>query len=307
MSNPTPMEELKAGLPDTKWGKILGATPIVMTVIATLLAGLSNSEMTKAQYSRSLAAQQQSKAGDQWAFFQAKRLRGAIQSGTLDVVRITDPGREIDAAALRTFARGLPDAESVIPALGLLLEGRLPQHAEPPALEPAIRNILDGIENMVSDGELAALLSEVTPEEVADAIQAARAHARAFDAIMSPVVDGGDSLGTAIETAGDAHLGLRRDFAELRLRYSSTRYDAEAVLNRSIAVLHEVQVRQSNLAAERHHRRSMRFFYGMLAAQAAVIVSTFAMAARKRNLLWSLAAAAGGGANGVAAYVFVYL
>jgi hypothetical protein len=199
------------------------------------------------------------------------------------------------------------NAARVIPALGLLLEGRLPQHAEPPAIDPAIRRILDGMENSVPDGELEGLLSEVTPEEVADAIQAAWAHARAFDAIMSPVVDGGDSLGGAIEAAGDAQLGLRRDFAELRLRYSSLRYDAEAVLNRSIAVLHEVQVRQSNLAAERHHRRSMRFFYGMLAAQAAVIVSTFAMAARKRNLLWSLAAAAGVGAIGFATYVFLYI
>jgi hypothetical protein len=84
-------------------------------------------------------------------------------------------------------------------------------------------------------------------------------------------------------------------------------YDAEAAMNRAVANLLEIQVRQSNLKAERHHRRSMRFFGGMLAAQAAVIVSTFAMAARKRNLLWSLAAAAGVGAIGFAAYVFLYI
>jgi chromosome segregation ATPase len=35
--------------------------------------------MTQAQYYRSVAAQNQSKAGDQWAFFQAKRVRGTIQ------------------------------------------------------------------------------------------------------------------------------------------------------------------------------------------------------------------------------------
>ena len=34
-------EELKKDLPQTAWGKILTATPVIMTVIATLLAGLA--------------------------------------------------------------------------------------------------------------------------------------------------------------------------------------------------------------------------------------------------------------------------
>ena len=49
-------EELKKDLPQNKWGKIIGATPIVMTVIATMLAGLASSEMTKAQYDAAYAA-----------------------------------------------------------------------------------------------------------------------------------------------------------------------------------------------------------------------------------------------------------
>ena len=69
------------------WGKMLAATPVVMAVIATLLAGLASSEMTRAQYDRALAAQQQSKAGDQWSFFQAKRLRGALQRNALDLLQ----------------------------------------------------------------------------------------------------------------------------------------------------------------------------------------------------------------------------
>src|SRR5260370_42636368 len=57
-------------------GRIVGVTPIILTVLATALAGLSSSEMTQSMYHRSLAGTQQSKAGDQWGFFQAKRLRG---------------------------------------------------------------------------------------------------------------------------------------------------------------------------------------------------------------------------------------
>ena len=82
-------EELKSDLPLSKWGKLLAATPIVMTVIATMLAGLASSEMTKAQYDRSMAAQLQSKAGDQWNYYQAKKLRSAVSHNSLDLLGAT--------------------------------------------------------------------------------------------------------------------------------------------------------------------------------------------------------------------------
>ncbi len=37
-------EALKADLPVTIWSKILSATPVVMAVVATMLAGLASSE-----------------------------------------------------------------------------------------------------------------------------------------------------------------------------------------------------------------------------------------------------------------------
>jgi len=60
----------------SRWDQVLTVTPVILTVLGTLLAGLSSSEMTLAQYYRTLAAQSQAKASDQWAFFQAKRIRG---------------------------------------------------------------------------------------------------------------------------------------------------------------------------------------------------------------------------------------
>src|SRR5262249_17309203 len=97
-------DALKADVPKSMWGKILAATPVVMTVIATMLAGLASSEMTKAQYSRAVGAQQQSKTGDQWAFFQARRLRSAIQGNTLDLLQTTADVRPLDATTLAQFA-----------------------------------------------------------------------------------------------------------------------------------------------------------------------------------------------------------
>jgi hypothetical protein len=91
------------------------------------------------------------------------------------------------------------------------------------------------------------------------------------------------------------------------LRYAAVRYEVEARLNQGIANLYELQVRKSNISAERHHKRSGKFFFGMLAAQAAVVVSTFSLAAQKRNFLWSVAAIAGLLAIVFAIYVFLYI
>ncbi len=101
-------DALKAAMPEGMWGKMLLATPVVMTVLATMLAGLASSEMTRAQYARSLAAQQQSKAGDQWGYFQAKRLRGTALKTAGDMLRVTNEVARFDLAALQAAAKRLP-------------------------------------------------------------------------------------------------------------------------------------------------------------------------------------------------------
>src|SRR5437762_8154068 len=68
------------------WQAVLTSMPVVLTVVATLLAGLSTSEMTLAQYHRSLAAQNQSKVSDQWGFFQAKRIRQTGMEHAFDLM-----------------------------------------------------------------------------------------------------------------------------------------------------------------------------------------------------------------------------
>jgi len=275
-------DELKADVPQTMWGKVLSATPIVMTVVATMLAGLASSEMTKAQYTRALAAQQQSKTGDQWAFFQAKRLRSALQLNTLDVLQNTTEVRRLDDATLATFALPAPPAAA--------------------PLDAPIKTALDGVAAGRPDTEVAALIAKLNDQTLEAAARAARERAAAFDAAEQPVNKSveqleGDSTGKPNQ----------RDVVAARLRYTAQRYDAEARLNQAIAYIYELQVRRSNLTAERHERRSQRFFFGMLAAQAGVIIATFALAARKRNLLWSVAAAAGAAAVGFAIYVYLFI
>ena len=272
-------EELTSNVPQTKWGKILLATPVVMTVIATLLAGLASSEMTRAQYDRALGAQLQSKAGDQWGYFQAKKLRGAMQQNSLELLTATADIHPMDNPALEK-----------VPAPAAL------------SVDSKVEAAMQAIEKEKPETEIAGLLKSVDDNSLAAALQTAKDNVLAFDVAIAPASQALEQLKKSLP-AGDK--AAARDLTAANMRYNAARYDAEARLNQSIANLYELQVRKANISAERHHKRSGKFFFGMLAAQAAVIVSTFAIAAQKRSFLWMLAAAAGLAAVIFAIYVYL--
>jgi hypothetical protein len=286
--------ELKKDLPPSAWGKILGATPIVMTVIATMLAGLASSEMTKAQYDRSAAAQLQSKAGDQWSYFQAKKLRSAVARNTLDLLAATSEVNPLTAEAL-------PGADAT--TVDALVKNKIPA-ATPAKFDDNVNAALVAVENSKPEGEVTAMLAKIKDATLTESLVAAKDAANAFDTVAKPINKAADKLDDAL-MAGDKT--VFRSFSAARLRYTAERYDAEAKLNSAIGGILELQVRKGNISAEHHHKRSAKFFYGMLAAQMAVIIATFSIAARQKSLLWSLAAAAGLAAVSFAAYVYFYV
>ena len=287
-------DAVKADLPPTKWGKILGMTPIVMTVIATMLAGLASSEMTKAQYDRSLAAQLQSKAADQWSYYQAKKLRSAVAHNTLDLLAATSEVQPLEAAALQNA-----DAATVT-----ALTKNQPPEAAPAKFDDSVQAALDALENSKPETEIAATLNQMKPALLAQSLTAAQDAATAFDNATKPINKASDKFDESL-MAGDKN--VFRSFSAARLRYTSARYDAESRLNMAVAGIYELQVRQNNYTAEKHHARSGKFFYGMLASQLAVIISTFALAARQRSFLWSIAAVAGAAAVSFSLYVYLYV
>jgi len=287
-------ETLKQDLPQTHWGKILVATPVVMTVVATMLAGLASSEMTKAQYDRSLAAQLQSKAGDQWGYYQAKKLRSAVAHNTLDLLAATS-----DVNALTAEALSGVDAVTV----AALTKTELPS-ATPAKFDDNVNAALAAMDSSKPESELTAALGKIGDAALAASLVAAKDAADAFDNATKSINKTVDKLD---ETLMPGDKRVFRDFSAARLRYSATRYDVEARLNQAVAGIYELQVRKGNISAEHHHNRSKNFFYGMLAAQLAVIVSTFSIAARQRSFLWSLAAAVGLAALSFAAYVYFYV
>ena len=82
--------------PTTVWGHIVQITPIALTILATALAGMSNSEMTQSMYRRTLAGEYEAKASGQWAYFQAKRIRGTNLEGTVALLRGVQHVRPFD-------------------------------------------------------------------------------------------------------------------------------------------------------------------------------------------------------------------
>jgi hypothetical protein len=88
--------------------KLLTSTPVLMTIIATVLAGMSSSFLTRSQYERSRAAQSQSKVSDEWALFQARRIRATVLENTVDLLQSQLDTARIDAASLRRYPEELP-------------------------------------------------------------------------------------------------------------------------------------------------------------------------------------------------------
>lgn len=153
-ANKTSATESQSGsTPRSGWDKLLSTTPVIMTVVATVLAGLSNSEMIKAQYYRSLAAQNQSKVGDQWAFFQAKRARGTNYDMTIKVLRSFGAHAELSPETLRaqverlqrTLREGCANVEQIANQL----------KKEQPTLDSQQRAILGMAEQLCSIGQSA--------------------------------------------------------------------------------------------------------------------------------------------------------
>ncbi len=101
---------------------VVTSTPVMLTVVATFILGQSSSEMTKAQYQRASAGQIQSKVADQWAFFQAKRIRGTIYEATADLL-----SQRADPFTSETLTEA---AQSLLQEIEATTKVELPGHAK---------------------------------------------------------------------------------------------------------------------------------------------------------------------------------
>ena len=217
MADPQPTEPATPPVPKPAgvWGMILTATPVALTALATAFAGLSSSEMTQAMYHRSLAAQHQSRAGDQWAFFQAKRIRGSGIESSLEVLQgLGHPApfdmRTVPADVEHIYAlieqAGKPAGGSKVEAElnqkpvergRLLLTSVKPTNLELPQVEPrpladpaarqAYEEVVRAIQKRQPESETTALVAKLSPETIDEAIRLAEDDADRFDQACKPV------------------------------------------------------------------------------------------------------------------------
>lgn len=327
--------------------RLATAAPVVLTVIATIFAGLSSSEMTRSMYYRSLAAQFQSKAGAQWGYFQAKKMRAATLDANSDLALlfVVKPLDEAMANGVRAAIRQAPESETrknaalaaalrnldaalnqepLQAAYPFLSSSELPLVTGTPPASGAMADALSAIRSHSAQIRSDDVVANIPAAEIDSAIVAAQASARAFEQACDPPVKAirglERALGDVYRITGsptDGPESLRPlagsiHGAALSLRFAAQdftarRYDREARDNQQIGELYEVQVLRAGFDSERHRNRSKNFFYAMLCAQAGVTIASLALARTRQSMFWLFAAAAGFAALALGAYVYLVM
>ncbi|HEY1861763.1 MAG TPA: DUF4337 family protein [Gemmataceae bacterium] len=274
------------------WGGILTATPIVLTVLATILAGLSNSEMTQAQYHRSLAAQYQSKVGDQWAFFQAKRIRGAgLETaaehlppvGPLDPARLKALAHRVTLAVdqigkathqpedvAKRIAKEMSESESalnqeldkpaVAHAFSYLATAKLPEVEDHAVKDPALDEAIAAISERKSDDEINKLVAKVPDKLLVSAMDNAEKNAQAFDDAAKPIGKTIDQVGALV----NHHTVLAETFlgdinSEQATTNANDAKEREAAAGAEVQVSRAVEKLHGSFAAARDRFNANRY------------------------------------------------
>jgi hypothetical protein len=271
------------------WGGILTATPVVLTVLATILAGLSNSEMTQAQYHRSLAAQYQSKVGDQWAFFQAKRIRGSGLETAADHLPPTGP---IDAARLKALAHRVTasvdqaakaahqteeattrmakamqesenalsqelDKPAVAQAFSFLTNAKLPEVEDHAIKDAALAEAVAAIGERKSEDDINKLVVKVPDNLLASAMDAAEKNAQSFDDAAKPIGKTIDQIGALV----NRHAALAESFlAEITIAAGTTDpKDRDAATSAEVQASRAAEKLHAGFAAARDRYNANRY------------------------------------------------
>jgi hypothetical protein len=207
--------------PKSTWDTIITSTPVVMAVLATILAGLSASEGSQAQYYRSMSAQKQAKASDQWGFFQAKKQRstnsaltvkilqnlGDISPLSADSVAVTadhliaqvDAGSKLNSeetAALQAqIAQRAGEARDAVQ----ILIAPLPAAPALAITDASVRQAFEALKKDQGDATPPALLASVREAALHEALRAAEQNVHDNDVALGPMTGAVEKLRDSLD------------------------------------------------------------------------------------------------------------
>lgn len=271
-------EVAKGEEPQGVLAKLGAALPVALAAVATTFAGMSSSEMSRAMYWRSAAAQDQAKATSQWTLAGFKRDRALIAQGAAAAIRAAG-----NKPPVPTFV-GPPNDPGRATAARWLAGDGPPAAALPPVTDERLSRTLETLKDRGTDSEFTAQAAEIPFPVLDSAIRDSEAASTKLDKEWGQVLQSADGL--VAEAATPAAQTARFDL-------ESRRYLAEAKLNQGISQLYEVRVRRTTAESDRYRSRSENFFYAMLVAQVGATGGSLALARHKRSALWLLAGLTG--------------
>jgi hypothetical protein len=283
--------------------KIGAALPIALTALATVFASMSNGALQEAMYWKSQAAQDQSRATNQWSLAGFKRDRALIMQATAAQLRAQCGYAPVDFVVP-------PDAnDETRKALAWLTEkgdkGGPPRVNLPTIDDAHIKELRDAIEKRESEKDQQAKAALVPLARINAAIDDAEKFSEQTDKEWDPVVKAASAL-VAHQTASGAQ---KKDAATaavaLGFDLEERRYRAESRLNQGIGFLYEVRTKVSAAISDKHRRKSTFLSYAMLVAQVGAVASSLALARKQKSTLWLFAGVVGLVSVGVGGYAIL--
>jgi hypothetical protein len=269
MAKTPPFPELDPGRKRTAWETIVITTPVILTVVATVLAGLSSSEMSSAQYFRSLAAQMQSKVSDQWGYFQAKKLRAEQCGNTVAIIRGMSQSIPMDQQEfsqtigqlmneMRVVATHVGDANArafqlQLPAdttrpdgmdqMAAFLRGDIPSVEERPIGNQQIVDAIRAVGSNATEADLEQQAGKVPEDDLDKATTVANQNSAAFDNAVDQITVKYSALAQSCEAISRHAAAFERAARDAPGQVVSTEPAG------SLATIHELNSQLSNAVA----------------------------------------------------------
>jgi hypothetical protein len=296
--------------------KIGAALPVGLTALATVFAGMSTGALQKAMYWKSQAAQDQSRATNQWSLAGFKRDRALVMQATVAQLKATAgyvppnfspstlPPIKIkpDERNVEQKRKELEEAQAK--ALDLIMKKSVLQSSLPEIADEQITALQKAIRAREPEAELVKVAGKINQDSITKAIDDAEKKTEQYDNEWGPVLAAAADIASFTD-GGKTDAATRTARQAGGYDLEEQRYRAESRLNQGIASLYEIRVKMSSAESDKHRRKSEYFFFAMLSAQIGATISALALARRTKSVLWLFASMIGLVSLGIGAYVFL--